>query len=250
MYSNTKTAPAPTQEAPGASTRSRFERWAPVAGIAFVVLMVVGSMLVGNVPSPDASRAEVAHYLTDDSRQMHNIVGAYLWVIGALAFLWFLIRLRNDLRRAEGGKGTLSNLAYGAGVGFAAVWTVSAATFASVAYAVSLRNAPVTDTDLVRVLPPLGRLELLLGGGFFGILVLLATAAVVLRTGVLPRWLGWLAIAAAIALLFDVTYLTIFPFWGWILIASVVMLVRRKAPLTSVDAHRDSLSRTHPERVA
>jgi hypothetical protein len=26
--------------------------------------------------------------------------------------------------------------------------------------------------------------------------------------------------------------------------------VRRKAPLTSVDAHRDSLSRTHPERVA
>jgi hypothetical protein len=62
-------------------------------------------------------------------------------VIGALAFLWFLIRMRNDLRRAEGGTG---------------------------------------DADLVRVLPPLGRLELLLGGGFFGLLVLLATATVIL----------------------------------------------------------------------
>src|SRR5262245_27563626 len=149
MYTNTNTAPAPSHEAQGVFTRSRFERWAPVAGIAFVVLMVVGSMLVGNVPSPDASRAEIAAYLSDGDRQMHNIVGAYLWVIGAIAFLWFLIRLRNDLRRAEGGNGTLSNLAFGAGVAFAAVWTVSAATFASVAYAVTLRDAPVTETDLV-----------------------------------------------------------------------------------------------------
>src|SRR5262245_40742988 len=230
MYTDTKPGPAPSLEAQGTFTRSRFERWAPVAGIAFVVLMVVGSMLVGDIPNPDASRADVVAYLADGDRQMHNLVGAYLWVIGALAFLWFLIRLRNDLRRAEGGSGTLSNLAFGAGVAFAAVWTVSAATFDAVAYAVSLRDAPVTDTDLVRVLPPLGRLELLFGGGFFGLVVLVATAAVVLRTAFLPRWLGGLGIVAAIALLFDITYLTIFPFWGWVFVASLVMLVRRQAP--------------------
>jgi hypothetical protein len=35
----------------------------------------------------------------------------------------------------------------------------------------------VSDPDLVRLLPALGRLELLLGGGFSGLLVLLAAAA-------------------------------------------------------------------------
>src|SRR5262245_58520106 len=81
---------------------SRFWRWAPVAGIVFVVLMVVGSMLIGDVPAPDASAQQIAGYLADSGRHTRNIVGAYLWVIGALAFLVFLVRLRNDIRKAEG----------------------------------------------------------------------------------------------------------------------------------------------------
>jgi len=95
---------------------SRIERWAPIAGIVFVVLMVTGSMLVSNVPSPNAPQHQIASYLTDSAQQTRNIIGAYLWVVGALTFLVFLMRLRNDLRRAEGGTGYLSNLAFGAGV--------------------------------------------------------------------------------------------------------------------------------------
>lgn len=208
---------------------SRIERWAPIAGIIFVILMVVGSMLVGDVPRPDAPKHEIAKYLADSANQMRNLVGAYLWVVGALTFLLFLIRLRNDLRRAEGGTGFLSNLAFGAGVAFSAVWMVSAATFASVAYAIWLRHAPVTDANLVRVLPPMGRLLLLLGGGFAGILVLLAASAVIFRTGVYARWLAPLGIVAAIALLADVAYLNIFPFWTWVLIASIGMLVKQRS---------------------
>src|SRR5262245_35600991 len=104
---------------------TRIERWAPFAGIVFVVLLVVGSMLVGAVPEPNASQQDVTAYLSDGSAQMRSIVGAYLWVIGALAFLWFLTRLRSDLRRAEGDSGLLTNLVFGAGVAFAAVWMVS-----------------------------------------------------------------------------------------------------------------------------
>src|SRR5262245_11897861 len=229
MNTSTTTAPARSTSAGALVKRSRLERWAPIGGILFVALMVIGSMLVGNVPNPDASAHEIAKYLSDTGRQTHNIIGAYLWVVGALAFLWFLTRLRNDLRRAEGGTGFLSNLAFGAGVAFAAVWMVSAAIYASVAYAVALRDAPVGDPDLVRVLPTLGRLVLRIGGGFAGILVLLAASAVILRTGVFGRWLGWLGLVAATVLLFDVVYITIFPFWVWVFIASVVMLVRREA---------------------
>ena len=217
---------------------SQVERWAPIGGIVFVVLMVVGSIFVGDLPDADASEQEIADYLADSDNHTRNIVGAYLWVLGALMFLWFLIRLRSDLRRAEGGTGALSNLAFGAGVAFTAVWMASAAAFASVAYAVALRDAPVADPDLVRVLPPMGRL-MLLWAGFAGLLLLLAAAAVILRTGVLPRWLAWLAVIAAIALLFDLIYGTIFPFWTWVLIASIVMLVRREEAATT--AHGDRL---------
>jgi Domain of unknown function (DUF4386) len=205
-------------------TMGQVERWAPIGGILFVVLMVSGSFLVSDVPKADAPQQEITNYLADGGNHTRNIVGAYLWVIGALAFLWFLTRLRSDLRKAEGEQGALSTLAFGAGVAFAAVWMVSAVGFSAVAYAVELRDAPITDPDLVRALPAAGGWLLLLGGGFAGLLVLLAVSGATLRTGVYPRWLGWLGIVAAIALLFDVLYLNILPFWVWVFIAAIVML--------------------------
>jgi len=54
----------------------------------------------------------------------------------------------------------VSKLTFGAGAAFAAVWMVSAATFAAVANGIALRDAAVSDADLVRVLPPMGRLLL------------------------------------------------------------------------------------------
>jgi hypothetical protein len=207
---------------------SQIERWAPISGIVFVVLMVAGSILVGDVPGADAPEQEIADYLADSDNHTRNIIGAYLWAVGALAFLWFLTRLRSDLRRAEGGTGALSNLVFGAGVAFTAVWMVSAAALASVAYAIELRDAPISDPDLVRVLPPMGGLLLLLGGGFAGLLLVLGASVAIFQTGVFPRWLAWLGIVAAIVLLFDVIYLNIFPFWVWVFIASIVMLMRRE----------------------
>jgi hypothetical protein len=171
---------------PAAPTTSWLERWAPIAGVAFVVLMVVGSMLIGDVPAPDATAQQVADYLADGGNHTRNIVGAYLWVIGAPVFLWFLVRLRNDIRRAEAGTGSLSNLVFGAGVAFAAVWLVSAAAFVAVPYAIELRDAPISDPDLVRLLPTTGRLLLLHGAGFAGLLVVLATSVAIFRTGVVP----------------------------------------------------------------
>jgi hypothetical protein len=215
---------------------NRIERWAPISGIVFVVLMVVGSMLLGDIPSPDASEEEIVDYLADGANHTRNIIGAYLWVVGALAFLWFLTRLRSDLGRAEGGTSAISNLVFGAGVAFAAVWMVCAATYAWVPYAIELRDTPVTDPDLVWVLPSMGRLLLLLGCGFAGLLVLLAASVVIFRTRVFPRWLGWLGIVAAIVLPFDVIYVNIFPFWGWVFVASIVMLVRREKTATAETA--------------
>jgi hypothetical protein len=208
------------------------QRWAAISGIVFVVLMLTGASFVLDVPKGDASHQELARYLTDSGNHTRNIIGAYLWVLGGLAFLGFLTGLRSVLRRAEGEPGTLSNLVFGAGVLFAAVWSVSAATIATVPYAVEFSNSTVSDPGLVTVFPSLGGLILLLGGGFAGILVLLATAALIFRTGALPRWLAWFGIAISLTLLFDVTYVNIIPFLAWVVAAAIVLLRRQEATAT------------------
>jgi hypothetical protein len=209
------------------------QRWAALSGIVFVVLMLVGASFVLDVPKGDASAQEIASYLTDSENQTRNLIGAYIWVLGGLAFLGFVAGLRGVLRRAEGDPGTLSNLVFGAGVVFTAVWSVSAAAIASVAYAVEFSNARVSNPDLVTVLPSLGGLLLLLGGGFAGILLLAATSILIFRTGVLPRWLAWFGIIVAIALVFDVTYVNILPLVAWVLSASIALLMRQDEAATA-----------------
>jgi hypothetical protein len=209
------------------------ERWTALSGIVFVVLMLTGAAFVIDVPKADASAQEIGAYLADSGNQTRNVIGAYIWVLGGLAFLGFVSGLRSVLRRAEGDPGTLSSVVFGAGVVFTAVWSVSAATLASVAYAVRFSDAPVSDPDIVRVLPQLGSFLLLIGGGFAGILVLLATSTLIFRTGVLPRWLAWLGIPVAPALLVDVTYMNILPFVGWVLVASIALLRRQGETATA-----------------
>jgi hypothetical protein len=204
------------------------QRWTALSGIVFVALMLGGAAFVTDVPEADASAREISGYLADSGNHTRNIVGAYIWVLGGLAFLGFLAGLRSVLRRAEGDPGTLSSLVFGAGVVFTAVWSASAATLAAVAYAVEFSDAPVNNPDIVRVLPQLGSLLLLLGGGFAGILLVAATSVLVFRTGVLPRWLAWLGIPVAIALVFPVTYMNILPFVGWVLVASVALFRRQE----------------------
>ena len=211
-------------------------RWTALSGIVFVALMLTGASLVTDLPAADASAQEIAGYLADSGNHTRNIVGAYLWVLGGLAFLGFVAGLRAVLRRAEGDPGTLSSLVFGAGVVFTAVWSVSAVALASVAYAVGFSDAPVTDPDVVRVLPQMASLLLLLGGGFAGILLLLATSTLIFRTGVLPRWLAWFGILVAIALVFDVTYMNIVPLLAWVVGASIVLLRRQDETATAAAA--------------
>jgi hypothetical protein len=202
-------------------------RWAPLSGIVFVLLMLTGAYFIIDVPEPDASAREISAYLADSDNLTRNVIGAYIWVLGGLPFLGFVTGLRAVLRRAEGDPGTLSNLVFGAGVVFTAVWSVSAAALAAVPYAVQVSGAPVNNADLVRVLPQLGGLLLEVGGGFAGILLVVTTSVLTFRTRVLPRWLAWFGILAAISLVFDVTYGNILPFVGWVGVASIALLRRQ-----------------------
>ena len=218
------------------------ERWAPLSGIIFVVLMFVGTFFVADVPDPDAAQQQLATYLADSGNHTRNLIGAYIWVVGALAFLWFVTGLRSVLRRAEAGAGTLSNLVFGAGVIYSALMMASAVAFAALAYAVGLRGATVSDPDFVRVLPQMAWMILLLGAGFAGLLLVLTASILSLQTGVLPRWLAWLGVVVAIVLLFDVIYVNIVPLLIWVLAASIVLHMRRQETPTAAASPRERVA--------
>jgi hypothetical protein len=84
-----------------------------------------------------------------------------------------------------------------------------------------------------------------LGGGFAGILVLLANSILVFRTGVLPRWLAWFGIVIAISLVFDVIYVNIVPFLAWVVGASIVLL-RRQATAVAPESEYEAANAPVP----
>src|SRR4051794_6213580 len=104
---------------------SAWRRWAPLSGVVFIVLLVVGFLIAGDSPDPDDPAEEITTYLLKDSNQTKNIV-AFILLLVALPFMvGFFGALRSRLAAAEGGVGRLATLAFGAGVA-SAVFLITA----------------------------------------------------------------------------------------------------------------------------
>jgi hypothetical protein len=200
-------------------------RWAPLAGVIFVILLIIGVVLIGDHPDPDAPDSEITDYLGDGGAHTRNIMGYYLWAIAGVSLLWFLSHLRGILRDAEGGRGTLANLGFAAGIVFIACLAVGGAPIAAVAAAIEFRDVDPAGIDpgFIRILPQMGYGIILLGGGFGAFVLVLTSSIVGLQTGVFPQWLNWLGIAVAIILLFAVIFLPMIALLVWVLALSYVL---------------------------
>jgi hypothetical protein len=170
---------------------TRLERFAPLTGVAFLILAVVAFVIPGDTPSSDDSTAKVVAYWKDnDTEQM---ISATLVALAALALIWFGGSLRRVIVRAEGGDGRLAALAF-AGTVVAGVGLLAFASFAFVA-ADTVGDVPGQVTQTLGILSD--EFFFPLAAGF--VLMLLASGLAIVRTAVLPAWLGWLAILLAIA---------------------------------------------------
>src|SRR5215216_5049228 len=95
----------------------RWERLAPLTGIVAVILWVVGVIVlfgVADQPDTDAPAADILSYFHDEGTAI--LAGSFLFMLGALFFIWFVGTLRAALLRAEGGVGRLAATAAGGGL--------------------------------------------------------------------------------------------------------------------------------------
>ncbi len=143
-----------------------------------------------NIANAEAAPAFVADHLNGIKAQV------MLNGIGLALFVWFLGTLCGVLRAAEGGSARGSAIASGGAlVGVALTLTGLVLTGASTL------TTSLPQAEAVPALYTAAALSFAFGGAAFSVFFL-GVAEVTLRAGGLPRWLGWLAILAAVASVF------------------------------------------------
>ncbi len=198
------------------------ERIAPLTGVVFVVLIVLAVVIGGETPDTnDSQQAIVDFWKENDTGQIwSSIIGVWATIF----FVWFAASVRSALRRAERGPARLSTLSFGGAV-IAAVGLLSSLSL-TFAIADSVDEAPASVTQTLTILS---------NGFFFPIsagyaIFFLAVGVLALRTGVLPRWLGWVTILLGIVCVTPVGFFALLVGLIWIVGVSVMLYRRQKGP--------------------
>lgn len=162
---------------------SWWERLGAWASVPFVALTVLGILLPGLPPTIEDPVGDVQQFFVESRGEV--LVGGYLVGLGLFFGLWFLGSLRSFLRRAEGGTGTTSAVAFGAGLVAVALALLATAVVNAAALRVAAADDPVAVLAMYDVD---GLISALL---WFPIAVLVAaTSILAMRNGALPRWYG------------------------------------------------------------
>jgi hypothetical protein len=180
-------------------SRSR-DWWAPLTGVAFLVVCIVGFAVGGDPKSADEPVNEIVDFYVSNKDSVQ--ISAILAALAGLLLIYFGAHLRGVLHAAGGPGETLSLVAF---VGLAIV-ALAFAIDGTIAFSLA-ESAEDIDPTAVQALQALWDndfLPIVLGVTAF----LTATGISAIRTGVLPAWLGWLMIALAVAGLTPVGFVT------------------------------------------
>jgi hypothetical protein len=206
----------------------RWERYAPLTGVAAVVLWVVGTFLLEKDDRPEGkdTAAFVAWVEANDAA---IITGAIIFGFGVVLFVWMLGSLRATLFAAEGGVGRLSTLAFGSGIA-----TALSMLFTVLPHAQAAFDKNDTSDTSIDALVHMG--DAFFGGvELFAIPMLAATALVILRYDALPRWLAWVSLVLALILaIVPIGWLgVIIGLPLWTLVTAVVLYARAPQEVTA-----------------
>ena len=102
------------------------ERFAPLTGLLFVVLVIVSTIVVGETPSADDGAAKAVGYWADNKDEV--IAGSIIAAISTVVMLWFAGVWRATLAASEGPGSRLATTAFGglvvAAIGWSALFTL------------------------------------------------------------------------------------------------------------------------------
>jgi len=196
---------------------------APLTGVAFIILLFVGFAIQGEPPeATDDVQDIVDHYIDNkDSVQL----GAFLVVPSGALLMFFAAYLRKIFSAAEGAGGMLSVLPL---VGLAII-AIGAAIDSTISFALA-ESADDIDPIAVQGLQALWDNDFMpfaLGMEIF----LVSVGLLVVRTGVFPKWLGWVALVLAVVALIpaDVGFIAFVGGALLLVVFSVILTLRARS---------------------
>lgn len=199
----------------------------PFLGIYAFMGLVVGSGFWPdtNAPLPELARHLAAHPVTPDIWLASNIE-----LFSLALFVVFIAYLWGVLRQAEGDPGWLSMLACAGGL-LSVALKIASFPFTE---AILMRADIGRDPQLARVLFDMGDAAFVHHLAALG-LMLVPSALIIIRTGVLPRWTGVLAAVVGTTLLAtealpDLLNIGQLGFIVWIVPTGTIMLWRAVKP--------------------
>jgi hypothetical protein len=212
-------ASSSTQSAPALAP----PRAAAVAGVVFSLLMSLSLVMV-RLAIP-ASQVDAGTWLHDPSRRTAVRLAAHLAPFAGIAFLWFIGVLRNRIGALE--DQFFATVFLGSGLLFVASLFASAAFTGVLVEAVTSGRVQSAGGETYYIVR-------LLGGAFLNVFAIkmagvfiVSTSTIMLRTGVLPRWVSIAGYACAVVLLLVITswqwIALLFPAWMLILSGSILL---------------------------
>lgn len=205
-------------------TRSR-EWLVPLTGVGFVLLGIVSFIVGGEPKSADEPVREIVDYYVDNKDSIQ--VAAFIGVAATLLLVFFGAYLRGVLHAAAP-EGEILSL-----VSFLGLVVVAVGFAIDTTILIALSEA-ADDIDPVAV----QSLQALWDNDFvplvLGVLMFLwATGLAVIRTGALPKWLGWVMVVLGVVALTPIGFVAAIGAAILVLVLSILLSVRaRSAPAT------------------
>lgn len=162
------------------------ERAGAATGILAVVLIAAGGVVAGSAPGPGAGDATISAYLIGHRTSV--LAASLLFGAGVTLGLWFIGSLRAALRRAEGGAGRLSSVAFAAGLAGSSFIMLDTALYATAA-----ARAATTQPALLALLLHLAQ-ALTIPLAFCVVALVAATSIVSERTHLFPTGVSFVAV--------------------------------------------------------
>jgi hypothetical protein len=193
----------------------RSKEWlVPLTGVAFILVGVVSFIIGGEPKSADEPVNEIVDFYVDNKDSVQ--IGAVGGVVAGILLIFFGAYLRTVLRAAAGGDDMLSLVSF---IGLVLV-ALGFAIDGTIAFALAeaVKDIHPVGVQALQALWDNDFLPIMLGIELF----LLATGISVIRSGALPKWLGWLMIVLAIV---GVTPIGFAAFAGTALLVLVISIL-------------------------
>jgi len=195
---------------------------APLTGVAYLLLAIVGFVIGGKPPDPaDDSAREIVDFYVDNKGSL--MLGAFIAGLAGVALVYFGAYLREVLRDGEGGRDFLPTVSF-AGTLIIAIGVAIDATI-TLALAETAEDIDPAGVQALTALFHNDFIPFAVGSVIF----LIATGISVLQQGVLPKWIGWIAIVLAVIGFTPLGFVAFIGSGILIAIIGVVLAIRGRA---------------------